>query len=60
MKKVVILTLSTLLLVGLITGCGCKKKEKETKKDEVKVNTTRKVPSKGQQTAILSHSENRI
>ena len=43
MKKIVILTLSTLLLVGLITGWGCKKKEKETKKDEVKVNTNKEV-----------------
>ena len=43
MKKIVILTLSALLLVGLITGCGCKKKEKETKKDEVKVNTNKEV-----------------
>ena len=34
MKKVITLSLSMLLVVGLITGCGCKKKE-ENKKEEI-------------------------
>ena len=33
MKKTIIMSISMLLVLGLITGCGCKKKE-ETKKEE--------------------------
>lgn len=33
MKKILTLSISMLLVLGLVTGCGCTKKE-ETKKDE--------------------------
>lgn len=44
MKKTLITSITMLLVVGLITGCGCKKKTKETKKeDKITVNTEKEV-----------------
>ena len=44
MKKVIMTSLSMLLVLGLVTGCGCnKKEEKKEKKEEVKVNTNKDV-----------------
>ena len=44
MKKVISLTISMLLVLGLVTGCGCNKKDsKKEKKEEVKVNTNKDV-----------------
>ena len=43
MKKTIIMSLAILLTVGIVTGCGCKKKEKETVKEEIKVNTNKDV-----------------
>ena len=43
MKKVISLSITMLLVLGLVTGCGCNKKDKETKKEEVKVNTNKDV-----------------
>ena len=44
MKKVMTLSISMLLVLGLVTGCGCnKKEEKKEQKEEVKVNTNKDV-----------------
>ena len=43
MKKILGITLSTLLVMGIVTGCGCKKKEKEVKEPEVTVNIEKDV-----------------
>lgn len=47
MKKVLLSSISMLLVLGLATGCGCSKKKTETKKTEtepeVKVNTEKEV-----------------
>lgn len=43
MKKIIMMSFTVLLIVGLVTGCGCKKKEKETVKEEIKVNTNKDV-----------------
>ena len=42
MKKVISLSISMLLVVGLITGCGCKKKE-EVKQETNKTNENQTV-----------------
>ena len=44
MKKVLSLSITMLLVLGLVTGCGCNKKDsKKEKKEEVKVNTNKDV-----------------
>ena len=47
MKKVLVIIISIFVTLGLVTGCGCSKKEntkiEETKKEEVKVNTNEDV-----------------
>ena len=42
MKKISIISLSTLLAVSLLTGCGCSKKE-EKSQDDIKTNTNEDV-----------------
>lgn len=45
MKKVLLSSISMLLVLGLATGCGCSKKSKknENKEPEIKVNTEKEV-----------------
>lgn len=43
MKKIIMMSFTVLLIVGLVTGCGCKKKEKVKVKEEIKVNTNKDV-----------------
>ena len=43
MKKLAMLLALSVTTLGLLTGCGCQKKEKETKKDEIKTNTNENV-----------------
>ena len=43
MKKVISLSISMLLIVGLITGCGCKKKEENKKEETNKTNENQTV-----------------
>ena len=43
MKKVISLSISMLLVVGLITGCGCKKKEENKKEETNKTNENQTV-----------------
>ena len=42
MKKISMISLSTLLAVSLLTGCGCSKKE-EKPQDDIKTNTNEDV-----------------
>ena len=42
MKKISMISLSTLLAVSLLTGCGCSKKE-EKSQDDIKTNTNEDV-----------------
>ena len=43
MKKIVMMSISMLLVVGLITGCGCKKKEENKKEETNKTNENQTV-----------------
>ena len=43
MKKIIIMSISMLLVVGLITGCGCKKKEENKKEETNKTNENQTV-----------------
>ena len=46
MKKIIMTSMSMLLVLGLVTGCGCNKKEENKKTEtteEVKVNTNKEV-----------------
>ncbi len=43
MKNKIIGTISLLLVVGLLTGCGCQNKKEKIKKEETKINTNENV-----------------
>lgn len=46
MKKALVIFVSIFVTLGLVTGCGCSKKDetkKEEKKEEIKVNTNENV-----------------